>query len=150
MWNEITRTLAKYESSVLSFVDAQGFPLSVRCAPQPDEARQVIRVTLPPDVTAQPGPASLMSHHHDQQLWNLHGYNVLGTLEREAEGEKGWVLRPRKIISGLDSNPLRSFNLLRSARRAAQQYLDKRNLPRPQIDWAGIKRLHAEARKKGK
>jgi len=150
MWNEIIRTLAKYESSVLSFVDAEGFPLSVRCAPQADEARQVIRVTLPPGVTVQPGPASLMSHYHDHQLWNLRGYNVFGTLEPEAEGQGGWVLRPRKIISGLDSNPLRSFRLLSDARRAAQRYLDKRNLPRPQIDWSGIKRLHAEARNKGK
>lgn len=86
MWNEIVKAIAKYESSVLSFVDAEGFPLSVRCVPQADGARQVIRVQLPPEVVAQPGPASLMSHHHDAQLWNLHGYSVVGELARE-EGE---------------------------------------------------------------
>ncbi|MBP7998718.1 MAG: hypothetical protein KA314_13965 [Chloroflexi bacterium] len=149
MWNEIVKAIAKYESSVLSFVDAEGFPLSVRCVPQADGARQVIRVQLPPEVVAQPGPASLMSHHHDAQLWNLHGYSVVGELARE-EGEGGWVLRPQKIIPGMDSNPLGSLRLIRDARRAAQRYLDKRNLPRPQIDWSGIKRLHAEARNKGK
>lgn len=148
MWNEIVRTIAKYESAVLTFVDSNGFPLSVRCVPEIDGSRQVIRVTLPPDITAQPGPASLMSHYHNDQLWNLRGYNVVGELERGEEGSNRWGLWPRKIISGMDSNPLGSLRLIRNARRAAQRYLDKRNLPRPTIDWAGIKRLHTEARKK--
>lgn len=146
MWYEITRTIPRYESAVLSFVDGNGFPFSVRCVPQPDEARQVLRITLPPDVTAQPGPASLMSHHHDEQLWNLRGYNVIGELE--GEGGAVWVLRPRKFVPGMDSNPLGSLSLIREARRAAQRYLDKRGLPRPQVDWSGIKQLHVEARKK--
>lgn len=146
MWNEIVRTMAHYDSAVLTFVDADGFPFSGRCVPQQDEARQVIRVTLPPDVSVQPGPASLMSHAHDEQMWNLRGYNVVGELEREGEG---WVLRPRRLLSGLDTgNMLAQIKMLVKSRRAAQEYLDKRNLPRPKIDWAGIKRLHAEARKK--
>lgn len=148
MWHEITRTIPKYESAVLSFVDENGFPCSVRCVPQPDEIRQVIRITLPPDIIAQPGPASLMSHHHDEQLWNLRGYNVIGELEREEGREEKWVLRPRKLTPGMDSNPLGSLRLIRHARRAAQRYLDKRGLPRPQVDWSGIKQLHAAARKK--
>ncbi|MBK9053611.1 MAG: hypothetical protein IPL78_22730 [Chloroflexi bacterium] len=146
MWNEIVRIIAQYDSAVLTVVDAGGFPFSGRCVPQPDEARQVIRVTLPPDAFVQPGPASLMSHAHDDQMWNLRGYNVVGELEREGEG---WVLRPRRLLPGLDTgNMLAQIKMLFKSRRAAQQYLDKRNLPRPKIDWAGIKRLHVEARKK--
>lgn len=147
MWSEITRTLAQYDSAVLIFVDAEGFPLSVRCKPQPDEARQVIRVTLPPGVAVQPGPASLMSHYHDEQLWNLRAFNLLGELEREEEGE-GWVMRPRKLIPGMGTGMLDGLRLMRDARRAAQRYLEKRHLSRPRIDWPAIKRLHAEARKK--
>jgi len=147
MWNEITRTMAQYDTAVLTFVDAAGFPLSVRCVPQMDGTRQVIRVKLPPDVVAQPGPASLMSHYHDNQMWNLRGYNVVGELEKE--GEEGWVLRPRRLLPGLDSGGmLAQFKMLVKSRRVVQQYLDKRGLSRPKVDWAGIKKLQAEARKK--
>ncbi len=47
MWHELVKEMADFTSSVVTGIDASGYPLSVRCKSDPDEATQVVRVQIP-------------------------------------------------------------------------------------------------------
>src|SRR5512134_1841187 len=85
MWAEISRRLPAYPSAVITGVNAQGYPASVRCQPQPISASQVLKFQIPDSSHIQPGPASLLCHKHDAQFWNLQSFVVCGTLERRGD-----------------------------------------------------------------
>ena len=83
MWAEITKHLYQFESAVLSGLDEEGYPFSVRCRPYPDTSGpEVLTVWLPPGTPIRPGPASLLCHSHDENLWNLKSFLVRGVLEK--------------------------------------------------------------------
>lgn len=142
MWPRIAQTVAKFQSVVVTGLDADGYPYSVRCQPKLLEAEQVIAFDLPDHPGIQPGPASLMGHTHDEQLWSLSSFLVRGALERRGAG---WVLRPKQFTPGASQNPLDMVRLLVNCRRTAANYLKKRQLPRPQVNWHQIDALWAEA-----
>jgi hypothetical protein len=54
--------LRSFRDAVLTGVDAQGYPVSVRCHPQVDEAEPVLRVHLPADIQIAPGPLTILMH----------------------------------------------------------------------------------------
>ena len=70
MWDDLVRNLSKYPTAVLTVTDAAGYPFSIRCVPEPDPDRQVLRVNLPAYIDVQAGPAGLLCHFHDDLLWN--------------------------------------------------------------------------------
>ena len=145
MWSEIVSNLAKFSSAVLSGTDAQGYPFSIRCTPEVDQAGQVLRLNLSASVPIQPGPASLLCHSHDELLWKLKSFLVRGRLEQD---DRGWVLRPEKFIPGGGvGGPLGEMQAMIRTRAIANRYLEKRGLPRPKVPWDEIKALRAEAKK---
>jgi len=145
MWPEIVSNLAKFPSAVLSGTDAQGYPFSIRCIPEVDQARQVLRISLSGDVPIQPGAAGLLCHSHDELLWNLKSFLVRGRLEQD---DRGWVFRPEKFIPGGGmQGPLGDMKAMIRTRGIANRYLKKRRLPRPKVPWDEIKALRAEAKR---
>lgn len=50
MWDEVTKGLAQFPDAVLTGVDADGYPLSIRCQPQVDTPNQVLRVPMASDI----------------------------------------------------------------------------------------------------
>ena len=86
MWPELLRRLPRFPSAVLTGLDASGRPVSVRCQPTPDQQAQVLRVAIPDGLELAPGPAGLLCHHHDEQLWRLNSFLVRGGLERDDQG----------------------------------------------------------------
>ena len=58
-----------------------------------------LRLDVPPDEQLREGPASLLAHSHDEQLWSLRSVVVTGELV-EADG---WTFKPDRIIG--DSGP---------------------------------------------
>lgn len=147
MWAEIVKYLPTFRSAVLTGTDPQGYPLSVRCMPEPDGAARVLRITLPPGVELRPGPAGLLCHSHDERLWTLRSFNVRGTLERDAGG---WTLRPHQFIPGGGiSGPLATIRTLRTLRKTAARYLARRGMVAPTIPWARIEAAKAEAKAAG-
>ncbi|HEY7349913.1 MAG TPA: hypothetical protein VH599_16465 [Ktedonobacterales bacterium] len=136
MWNEIAKYLPQFPSAVLTSVDADGYPLSVRCKPQLDAAAQVVRLRAPADLGIQPGPAALLCHSHDEHLWSLKGFAVRGTLEREGDD---WMLRPAHFLPGTGLGSL--LPAILGAQRKARRYLKKRSLPRPSVPWDKLKAL---------
>jgi len=146
MWPKVTSHLAKYPTAVLTGLDANGYPFSLRCVPQPDAAREVLRLPLPDyaQATLQPGQASLLCHFHDNVLWNQTNFVLRGTLTRE---ENGWSFKPTQFIEGAGAG-MSMFRQIREGRGAAQRYLSKRSLSRPKIPWEQLKAIYDRAQRK--
>ena len=132
MWNHIASQVQSYPSAVLTFVEKTGFPFSVRCNLQYDRSQQVFRVHLPDQIGIQPGPANLLCHQHDKNLWNLKSILLRGRLEQD---EQGWLFWPLQFIPGMGG----IFSYVRfviRGRRLARKYLAHRGLSRLKIPWA--------------
>lgn len=144
MWDEIVEHLSDFESAVLTGLDAEGYPYSVRCRPRPDPATRVLRISLPDYAPVEPGPASLLCHRHDENLWRLKSFLVRGTLEREG---RSWSLRPRRFLPAAGiGGPLGMVRFVVGSRRTARRYLERRGLSRPQIPWREINEIKAQVR----
>jgi hypothetical protein len=144
MWSDLARLLPTFRSAVLTGLDADGYPFSLRCQPSLEPTTQTIRIPPPPGVAIQPGPASLLCHQHDEQLWNQRSLLVRGTLRTKPDG---WVLEPRQLIPGLGiGGPLAMIRGIVAARRTAGRYLAARRLARPRIPWADINAVKARIR----
>jgi hypothetical protein len=132
-WARVMARLAEFSSAVLAGRDAQGYPYSVRCQPQPDHATRTLHVPELPGTLLQSGPASLLCHWHDERLWNQRSFLVRGMLMRSGAE---WVFQPRQYIEGVGYGGLMGLvRFVVGARRNAASYLAKRGLPRPRIPW---------------
>ena len=142
MWAEIEKYLPLFESAVLNTSDGEGYPYSVRCRPVPDRPAGILRIDLSSGTEVQPGPASLLYHSHDEELWNQKIFLLRGRLEEMGDGH---VFRPEKFVPSIGTGgPLGTVRMVLGVRKATAAYLGKRNLVRPRIPWAEV-----EAAKKG-
>jgi hypothetical protein len=136
-WPVLTRWLAGFPDAVLSGLDADGGPVSARCRPHPDHARQRLELVGPPALTLRPGPASLLCHSHDAELWRLRSFLVRGRIERSAAG---WSFVPSRLVPGTGmSGPIGDLRGFVAARRRAARYLTRRGLPRPSVPWQHLR-----------
>lgn len=136
---KLEETLRSFQHAVLTGIDEQGYPISVRCQPQVDEAGSVLRVHLPADIQMMPGPAGLLCHSHDEKLWNLKSVALQGILEHQEEGS---LFHVQRFVPGMNmaGAPGPLTTLLR-ARRMMKQILRKRGLSPPPIPWNQMKQL---------
>lgn len=147
MWNEIVKYLGMFPSAVLTGIDSAGYPFSRRCTPRADMARQLLHIAEAGDGQLQPGPAGLLCHDHNDQLWDLKAVQVTGTLER---AEQGWLFHPQRYVTGgALLGPLGQMQFVTRAQATARKYLQKRGLPRPKVRWDELEAVKKEA-KKGK
>jgi hypothetical protein len=127
------RRLPGVGSAVLAAFDGAGRPTLTRLRPRPDVAGRRFVLDLPADADLRPGPASLLCHSHDEQLWTLRSFVVAGELVGEADG---WALAPSRYVPGGDKiGPVAAVRTIRDLRATAQGYLDRRGLERPTIPW---------------
>lgn len=140
---DLDKYLAEFDSAVLTGVDADGYPFSVRCRPEP-AGKQALRVTLPEDVSIRPGPAGLLCHSHDKRLLRLQSFVVRGRLEK-AQGH--WTFHPREFRPGLGlGGTVPMMRAVSAARRRAGRYLGSRGLARPRIRWDSLNAAKVRAR----
>ncbi len=145
MWSNLVNRLGEFPNAVLTTIDASGYPFSMRCTPQVDEARQVLLIGQLADQHFQAGPAELLYHYHNEQLWDLKALQILGRLEQV---EQTWTFHPERFIPG--NGFLGLFDQMRSIFKTsadAGRYLKKRGIPRPKIRWDEFTVLLAEAKK---
>lgn len=141
MWAEAAKWLNKFPDAVLTAIDADGYPASVRVPTGAyDAATGELSVPLTCPVTFTDGPANLLCHSHDEKLWNLQMVTVKGTLEKR---EGAWVFCSRSFQP---PSRLAMVDFVRNTRRSAQRYLDKRSLARPAVNWAAVKEIQRRAR----
>lgn len=142
MWAELEHHLPGFPTAVLTARDPAGYPFSVRCRPLLDRTARLVRLELAPGLPLQPGPASLLCHRHDEQLWSQRSFLVRGQLERPADG---WAFRPVQFVPGAGLGGIRGlFGFVFGSRRAAARYLRARGLARPRVPWDEIEAIKAE------
>jgi hypothetical protein len=145
MWAELRRHLQRFSSPVLTGVDSDGYPVSIRCELSPDETQQALRLSLPGWTRITPGRASILCHAHNQLLWDLRSFMIRGTLEPTGGGT--WLFRPSRFVPGIGTGGLPGMvRFALAKRRTARRYLQRRGLARPRIDWGQLKVLQARAR----
>lgn len=139
MWDELARGAARFPDAVLTGLDALGRPTSVRGVPVLDAVGRVVRFARAPAVELADGPASLLCHSHDAQLWHLRSFVARGTVA--AVGDD-WVFTPTAYVAGTGlSGPLGDLRAFVAARGRAGRYLARRGLPRPVIPWSRFRQL---------
>ena len=144
MWNNIVKQLSAFPNAVLTGIDNEGYPFSIRCTPQVDENRKLLLIKQSGDDRIQPGPAGLLCHSHNEELWNLKSFQILGTLEQT---EQGWAFQVERSIPEGEPKPIDQIKAIFKSRANAKKYLEKHGLPRPSVDWKGINDLKAEAKR---
>jgi hypothetical protein len=141
VWDEAAKWLNKFPEAVLTVTDANGYPASVRVSTRPyDKTTGELAVSLPDAVDWATGPASLLCHSHDEKMWNLQMLMINGAVEKR---DGAWVFGTEHFKP---PSKLAVVDFIRNARRSAQKYLDKRGLPRPEVNWAEIKEIQRRAK----
>lgn len=143
MFRELARLFTRYESAVLSYTDARGYPVSLRVSPSVSASEAVVKLGLAADLEVEGAPASLLVHDHDDALWKQTSTLVRG---RIVPREHTHVFVPTVIVPGIEQGPRAFVRFIVEGRRATARYLAKRNLPRPEIPWTDIHRLVERSR----
>lgn len=142
MWHDAARELSRFGEAVLTALDTDGYPVSVRVPTRDfDPATGRLTVTLPAELNAAESPANLLCHYHDEKLWSLDSAQVKGCLLRR---DDAWV------FAGEQFTPKSRFHMVSFLRRihiSGQKYLDRRGLTRPAVNWAALSDIRRRAAK---
>lgn len=145
MWAEAARRLRGYDEAVLTGIDVDGYPFSVRVPTAAyDGGSGLLRAELPAAVRAAAGPAGLLCHYHDDKLWNIRTLQVRGRLE---DRDGGWTFVTTAFTPPPTPAPMAMIAMVRGAHAAATRYLARRDLDRPVVNWAAIKEVQRRARR---
>lgn len=138
-----TKWLNKFDEAVLTVLDSDGYPASVRVDPRAyDATTGELPTTLPDELQAVEGPASLLCHSHDEKMWNLQLVPFKGHTEKR---QGTWVF----VIDDFQPpSKLAYLSFIAGARRAGNKYLEKRGLKRPDVNWAAIKEAQRRAKQR--
>src|SRR5947208_12264409 len=87
MWNKQLAECARlFESAVLTTLDADGYPRSVRCTVTLDDSSETVRLTGVPAWAADwRGTAGLLFHRHNRELEGQHQMGIRGDLQAEGD-----------------------------------------------------------------
>lgn len=136
MWAEAAKWLGKFDEAVLTALDTDGYPVSVRVETRTyDGATGQLPATLPDVLRAAEGPANLLCHYHDEKMWKLKAIQVRGRLEKR---DGGWDF----VSTSFEApSKLALLSFLKGIRTSAQKYLDKRGLERPEVNWVAVNEI---------
>lgn len=136
MWAEAAKWLGKFDEAVLTALDVDGYPFSVRVFTRTyDRETGRLPAALPEVLRAAESPASLLCHYHDEKLWKLNAFQVKGRLEKR-DDEWDFV-----TTSFTPPSKFAVVAFLKGTRTSAQKYLDKRGLERPEVNWVAVNEI---------
>jgi hypothetical protein len=136
VWAEAAKWLGKFDEAVLTVLDADGYPASVRVDTRTYDADTGrLPAALPDELRPIEGPANLLCHYHDEKMWKLKAIQVRGRLEKR-DGEWDFV-----TTSFNPPSKLAVVAFLKGTGTAAQKYLDRRGLERPEVNWVAVHEL---------
>nr|WP_246315689.1 FAD-binding protein [Kineococcus aurantiacus] len=139
----LQRVLARerHRTAVLSWAAADGSPRSARVGllDGPGSGEGFL-LDVPEREAVVAGPATLLAHSHDEQLWNQRVTGAWGAVQPTADG---WRFTPRRLAPKFPTSPLGVLAFARRARGTADRYLQRRGLAHPAVDWDAYEALHA-------
>lgn len=141
MWAEAAKWVAKYPEVVVTALDVDGYPVSIRQSGSSYDARTgELPVALPDELRLAAGAANLLGHQHNETLSKLSAIHIRGTIDRR---DGGWV-----FVSSAFTPPPRFplWNLSKRMRVSAQRYLSNRQMAAPEVNWAAIVEIWKEVR----
>lgn len=136
MWANAASWLSKFDEAVLTILDTDGYPVSVRVDPRAyDVATGELVATLPEALRADEGRANLICHYHDEKMWNIKNIAIKGRIARR---DDAWVF----MSTSFDPPPkLAIVSFFGAGSNSARRYLAKRGLKRPEVNWAAVKEI---------
>lgn len=139
VWTEAAKWLARYPDVVVTALDTDGYPVSIRQNGSRYDARTgEFPVDLPDELRPAAGLANLLCHKHDELLWDLSAIHIKGSLDHR-DGD--WVF----TSSAFTPPPrLELWHLAKRMRAAARRYLSKRQLEAPAVNWSAISEIWKE------
>jgi hypothetical protein len=141
MWAEAAKWLNKFDEAVLTGVDAEGYPVSIRVNPRDyDATTGTLTASFPAALPVAEGPANVLAHTHDEKMWHLNMIQIKGRLESR---DGGWVFQSTNFNA---PSKLAFVEFLRGISAAANKYLDKRGLKRPPVNWSAVKEIQRRAK----
>jgi len=143
-YEQLARAVTRFRSLRLTVIEGSGYPASTLLTATPDPERRALRLQVPQWLDATAGPASVMSHRHDEHVWRLAGFLSRGALRRDDDG--GWLFTPRTFMTLGASSPRDTVRFLRNTRRAARTHLARMSAPPPPIQWDKISAAKKDAR----
>ena len=143
MWSEPARELASFEEAVVTALDSSGYPVSVRHkTPHYEPTTGEFTVVWPLGLSVAEGPAVVLCHSHDENLWNIKQMQIKGRLERRADR---WVFTSAGFRCPPRSQLAVFWRMSRDMRRAGRRYLDRRGLEMPTVNWKALQALRRSA-----
>jgi hypothetical protein len=140
VWAEAAKWLGKFEDGVLTTLDTDGYPVSVRAVPERTTLARVSCAYRYPELRAVEGPANLLCHFHNEKLWGLKAIQVKGRIEKH---DDAWVF----VTTTFNPPPkLAALSFIRHTNASAKKYLDKRGVDRPTVNWAALKEIQRRAK----
>lgn len=141
MWSEAAKALRRYDEAVLTAIDTQGYPFSVRVRTADyDATTGLLTADVPAALVPVAGPANLLCHFHDEKMWSIRTVRVHGRIERR---DGAWDFVSTAFTAPSRLAPLA---MIRNANASARRYLARRGLDRPPVDWAAVKEIQRRAK----
>lgn len=143
MWQLASESLSTFPEVVLTAVGIEGHPVSVRQhSGRYDAQSGEMPVLIPAPLAAVEGPANLLAHSHDEDLWNLRIVRVKGRLERRHEG---WVFISTAFTPPSPEGFKSRWQMAQAMRRSSSRYLAARGMAQPKVNWRVLKRMQRQA-----
>jgi hypothetical protein len=139
VWSEAAKRLAEYREAIVTALDPEGYPVSIRqAAPRYDPATGEFTVEWPSGLAVSEGPAVALCHSHDEKLWNIRQLQIKGRLERRNDR---WVFLSTGFRAPATSQLGTFLRLACDMRKAGKRYLDPRGLKKPTVNWRALNAL---------
>lgn len=132
------RRLGRFRSAVLAWPAADEPPVLRRVSLVPEADERCLRVESLGGELPGDGPASLLLHSHDEDLADLRLAACVGRVEEAGQQRTTHVrFRPERVVPvpGDGTTPLAMLRTVRTLRRTARRYLERRGLGRPAVAW---------------
>ncbi len=141
MWAEAAKWLGRFGDAVLTGVDVNGYPVSIRVNTREyDATTGTLPAVFPAGLHIAQGPANVLAHTHDDKMWSLNMIQIKGRIETRGDS------RVFQSTSFDAPKKLAFVEFLRRNSVTAQKYLDKRGLQRPPVNWAAVKEVQRRAK----
>ncbi|MCL4448532.1 MAG: pyridoxamine 5'-phosphate oxidase family protein [Actinobacteria bacterium] len=139
--SKVLKKLSSFSTAVLSIMNRDGFPISVRCLLRVDRYTERLELSLPDGFTPPSTHAWLLCHSFNRKLWRADSFGMMGILEPlKSESysfeSNNFYFYPTTFVQGVGSKqPISAFSSLIKSKSAASKYLAKRSLVRPKVAW---------------